>query len=232
MPWPTCGNQQQLIFSGDCGTMLMVKVKICGITSADDAIAAVELGADLLGFNFYPQSPRYVPFEQAESIIRKIPTSVDTVGVFVNPQPSELKQIVDAGFFNWIQLHGDETPEYCSKLSWTNARIIKGIRVRSADDIQRAYQYPVDAILLDSYDKNIYGGTGKPFDWSLIGNLHRRLFLAGGINPGNVAEAMQNGVYCIDVCSGIESAPGKKDRTKMKQLFDNIRVAAGQKVRA
>ncbi len=212
--------------------MLMVKVKICGVTNTEDAVAAVEMGADLLGFNFYPKSPRYVPFEKAESIIRKIPTSVDTVGVFVNPQPVELKQIVEAGFFNWIQLHGDETPEYCSKLNWTNARIIKAIRVKSAEDIQNSYRYPVDAILLDSFDKDLYGGTGKPFDWSLIGNLHRRLFLAGGINPDNVVAAVRHGVYCIDVCSGIESAPGKKDHKKMKLLFDNIRIAAGQKVRA
>lgn len=212
--------------------MLMVKVKICGITNPEDAVAAVEMGADLLGFNFYPKSPRYVPFEQAELIIRKIPTSVDTVGVFVNPQPVELKQIVEAGFFNWIQLHGDETPDYCRTLNWTNARIIKAIRVNSAEDIQRAYQYPVDAILLDSYDRNIYGGTGKPFDWSLIGDLHRRLFLAGGINPDNVVAAIRNGVYCIDVCSGVESAPGKKDMNKMKRLFDTIHSATGQKVRA
>lgn len=212
--------------------MLMVKIKICGITNAEDAIAAVDMGADLLGFNFYPQSARYIPFQKAETIIRKIPTSVDTVGIFVNPQPAELKTITEAGFFNWIQLHGDETPDYCRTLNWTNARIIKGIRVQSAQDIQRAYQYPVDAILLDSYDKNIYGGTGKPFDWSLIGNLHRRLFLAGGINPDNVVAAIQSGVYCVDVCSGIESAPGKKDINKMKRLFDTIHSATGQKVRA
>jgi phosphoribosylanthranilate isomerase len=211
--------------------MIMIKVKICGITSAEDAIASVEMGADLLGFNFYPQSPRYVTAEKAESIIRKIPTSVDTVGVFVNPKPADLKQIVDACFFNWIQLHGDETPEYCSRLNWTNARLIKAIRVKSADDIQRATQYPVDAILLDAYDKDLYGGTSKTFDWSLVRNLYRRLFLAGGVTPDNVVAAMQHGVYCIDVCSGIESAPGKKDHAKMKLLFDTIRSATGQKVR-
>lgn len=211
--------------------MIMVKVKICGITNAEDAIAAVDMGADLLGFNFYPKSPRYVPFEKAESIIRKIPTSVDTVGIFVNSAPADLKRIIGAGFFNWIQLHGDETPEYCRSLNWTNVRIIKSIHVKSAEDIQRASQYPVDAILLDTYDKNLYGGTGKTFDWSLICNLYRRLFLAGGINPDNVLEAMHYGVYGVDICSGIESAPGKKDHTKMKLLFDTIRNATGQKVR-
>ncbi len=211
--------------------MLMVKVKICGITNAEDAIAAVEMGADMLGFNFHPQSPRYVPFEKAETVIRKIPTSVDTVGVFVNPVPTELKRIVEAGFFNWIQLHGDETPEYCRSLNWTNARIIKAIRVKSAEDVQQAGQYPVDAILLDTYDKNLYGGTGRTFDWSLICNLYRRLFLAGGITPDNILKAINQGIYCVDVCSGIESSPGKKDHAKMKLLFDTIRNATGQKVK-
>lgn len=212
--------------------MLSIKVKICGITNSEDALAAVDLGADMLGFNFYEKSPRYIPYEQAIQIIKKIPTSIDTVGVFVNPTPTELKRIVEGGFLNWIQLHGDETPEFCRSLTWTNARLIKAIRVRTAEDIQKAYEYPVDAIMLDSYDKNLYGGTGKPFDWSLIGNLHRRLFLAGGINPDNAVQAIQIGIYCIDVCSGIESAPGKKDYIKMKQLFDNIHQATGWKVRA
>jgi phosphoribosylanthranilate isomerase len=211
--------------------MTPTKIKICGITRADDAKLAVELGADILGFNFYPQSPRYLSFHQAEEIIRQIPTFMDTAAVFVNPSSTELKRVVEKGFFNWIQLHGDETPELCKSLNWINARIIKAIRVQSADDIRRADTYPVDAILLDTFDKQLYGGTGKTFDWSLVGHLYRRVFLAGGIGPDNIAEALERGVYCIDICSGIESQPGKKDHQKMKLLFENIRKATGWKVR-
>jgi phosphoribosylanthranilate isomerase len=169
--------------------------------------------------------------ERAEEIIQKIPTFVDTVAVFVNPSPTELKRVVEKGFFNWIQLHGDETPEFCKSLNWTNARIIKAIRVQSADDIRKADTYPVDAILLDAFDETLYGGTGKTFDWSLIGNLYRRIFLAGGITPENVVQALERDVYCIDVCSGIESEPGKKDPQKMRLLFENIRRATGGKAR-
>ncbi len=211
--------------------MTSIKIKICGITNIDDANLAIQLGADLLGFNFYAPSPRYLTIERAEEIIQKIPTFVDTVAVFVNPSPTELKSVVEKGFFNWIQLHGDETPEFCKSLNWTNARIIKAIRVQSADDIRKAEAYPVDAILLDAFDKTLYGGTGKTFDWALIGNLYRRIFLAGGITPENIVQAIEWDVYCIDVCSGIESEPGKKDPQKMKLLFENIRKATGGKVR-
>jgi len=207
--------------------MISIKIKICGITSIDDAKMAVDLGVDMLGFNFYAQSPRYLSFQQAEEIIRQIPTFVDTVAVFVNPSPTELKCVVEKGFFNWIQLHGDETPEFCRTLNWTNARIIKAIRVQSADDIRKADTYPVDAILLDAFDKTLYGGTGKTFDWALVGNLYRRIFLAGGITPDNIVQALERDVYCIDVCSGIESEPGKKDPQKMRLLFENIRRATG-----
>jgi phosphoribosylanthranilate isomerase len=211
--------------------MSLVKIKICGITGVDDAKLAIELGADMLGFNFYPESPRYISFQQAEEIIRQIPTFMDTVALFVNPSPSELKRVAEKGFFNWIQLHGDETPEFCKSLNWVNARIIKAIRVQSADDIRRADIYPVDAILLDAFDKNLYGGTGKTFDWSLIDHLYRRIFLAGGITPQNIIEALNLGAYCIDVCSGVESQPGKKDPGKMRLLFETIRKATGGKIR-
>jgi phosphoribosylanthranilate isomerase len=210
--------------------MVSMKIKICGITNLDDAKLAIALGADMLGFNCYPQSPRYVPLEKTEEIIRQIPTFMDTVAVFVNPSPTALKQVIEKGFFNWIQLHGDETPEFCRSLSWTNARIIKAIRVQSAEDIRTADKYPVDAILLDAFDRTLYGGTGKTFDWSLVGHLYRRVFLAGGITPDNVVGTLELGVYCIDVCSGIESEPGKKDPQKMRLLFENIRKATGWKV--
>lgn len=207
--------------------MAVTKVKICGITNAKDALAAVEMGADLLGFNFYPKSKRYITSEKALKIINKLPTFVDTVGVFVNASVDEIKNITEQGFLNWVQLHGDETPEFCDSLQWLNARTIKAIRVRSADQIKEIQQYYTDAVLLDAFTPKEYGGTGKTFDWKLIGHLAKRVFIAGGINPDNAAAAIEIGVYGIDICSGIEASPGKKDHKKMKQLFTNIHELTG-----
>lgn len=204
--------------------MRIVKVKICGITNLEDARAAVDMGADMLGFNFYPKSPRYLTVEQAIQILDEIPTFVDTVGVFVNPTADQIKEITAYGFLNWIQLHGDETPKFCDTLTWFHVRTIKAIRVHSGADLDAIDNYHTDAILLDAFNSKLYGGTGEVFDWSLIGDIsNRRIFIAGGITPENAAAAARLGVYGIDVCSGIESAPGKKDHEKMKQLFDNLK---------
>jgi len=207
--------------------MSIVKIKICGITNVEDALAAVEMGADLLGFNFYEKSPRYIGPQQALKIIDKLPTFVDTVGLFVNSTVENIKEMVEEGFLNWIQLHGDETQDFCDLLSHIKVRTIKAIRVKSAQDIEKANQYYTDAILLDAFDPKRYGGTGKVFDWGLIGNIPKRVFLAGGITPENAVQAIEVGVYGIDICSGIEAAPGKKDLQKMKQLFENIRHVRG-----
>ena len=204
--------------------MHIVKVKICGITNLDDAKAAVDMGTDLLGFNFYPRSPRYLTVEKAIEIIDQIPTFVDTAGIFVNPTTEEIKEITDHGFLNWIQLHGDETPGFCETLKWFHIKTIKAIRVRSAEDIANIEQFHTDAILLDAFNSKLYGGTGETFDWDLIGDMNsKRIFLAGGINHENAADAVRLGVYGIDACSGIESSPGKKDHKKMRQLFENIK---------
>ena len=204
-----------------------VKVKICGITNIADALAAVELGADMLGFNFYPPSPRYLTAEKAIEIIKKLPTFVDTVGIFVNPGVDELRDMVGQGFLNWIQLHGDETPEFCDDLRWVHAKTIKAVRVRSHDDIERAQEYGTDGILLDAFNPEKYGGTGETFDWDVVGHINRRVFLAGGITADNAAQAVEVGVYAIDVCSGIEAEPGRKDHEKMKKLFKNIEHVRG-----
>ncbi len=204
--------------------MHIVKVKICGITNLEDATAAVDMGADLLGFNFYPKSPRYLTVEKAIEIIDQIPTFVDTAGIFVNPTVEEIKEITDHGFLNWIQLHGDETPQFCDTLKWFHVKSIKAIRVKSAEDIANIQQFHTDAILLDAFNSKLYGGTGETFDWDLIGDINsKRIFLAGGINHENAADAVRLGVYGIDACSGIESSPGKKDHKKMRQLFENIK---------
>lgn len=203
--------------------MARVRVKICGITNVKDALAAVEMGADVLGFNFYPKSPRYVQVDQFMNIVSKLPTFVDIAGVFVNAEHGQIKQIVDKGYLNWAQVHGDETVEYCDALRYLHTRTIKAVRVRSAMDVVHAMRYSTDALLFDAYNPQLYGGTGETFDWTLITNINRRVFLAGGVNPENAREAVEHGVYGIDVCSGIESEPGIKDHKKMQQLFDNIR---------
>jgi phosphoribosylanthranilate isomerase len=210
--------------------MYRTKIKICGITNLEDAQAAVRFGADLLGFIFYPQSPRYIEPEKAMEIIAKIPTFVDTVGVFVNPTSDQIHQANEQGWLNWIQLHGDETPEFCGSLHWMNTRTMKAVRVRHKSDIVTALSYPTDALLLDTHVEGLYGGTGKTFDWSLLNYLPRRIFLSGGITPDNILQALEVGTYGVDINSGIESRPGKKDLQKMKQLFDTVSRAAGGKV--
>lgn len=207
--------------------MISVKIKICGITNADDALAAVDMGADLLGFNFYPKSKRYITVDKAHAIINKLPTFVDTVGLFVNATAEEVREVVGEGMLNWIQLHGDETPEFCDSLSDVGVKIIKAIRVRSKKDIKSVKNFFTDVILLDAYDAKLYGGTGKVFDWKLVSNIQQRIFLAGGITPENAVKAIEVGVYGIDVCSGIESEPGKKDHEKMRRLFENIEHVRG-----
>jgi len=207
--------------------MLVTKVKICGITNYDDAVAAIDMGADLLGFNFYPDSPRYVTPEQAKGIINKLPGFIDTAGVFVNASIERIHETNVVCQLDWVQLHGDEDPDFCRSLLSDNVKTMKAIRVKDQTDIERADSFFTDAVLLDAFDPDKYGGTGLTFDWNVIGHIGKRVFLAGGINPDNAAEAVRLGVYGIDVCSGIESDPGKKDHGKMKKLFENIRHLRG-----
>jgi phosphoribosylanthranilate isomerase len=203
------------------------RIKICGITNIDDAARAVELGADLLGFNFYHTSPRYIEPQEAEKIIRKFPAFIDTVGVFVNADADTIRKTANDLMLDWVQLHGDETPQFCQSLSSLSAQIIKAIRVKSGEDFKNIEDFPADALLFDAYNPSLYGGTGQRFDWStlpqIMGHLLGRTFLAGGINPQNVIEAIGLGFYGIDVCSGVEETPGKKNHKKMEELFKNIR---------
>lgn len=203
--------------------MLIPKVKICGITNHEDAAAAMELGADLLGFNFYAKSPRYVKADRATAIINRLPAFVDVAGVFVNHSLEEVREIASQCQLDWVQLHGDENPEFCRWLAYDSFKTMKAIRVKDEGDLKDVDSYFTDAILLDAYDPSKYGGTGITFDWNIIGHIGRRIFLAGGVNPENAVGAVELGVYGIDVCSGVELEPGKKDHEKMKRLFDNIR---------
>ena len=207
--------------------MLIVKVKICGITNYEDAVAALDMGADLLGFNFYPKSPRFIKPEKAVQIINKLPAFIDVAGIFVNASIDQIQEVKNLCSLDWVQLHGNENPQFCRELLSYNVRVMKAIRVKDQTDIKKADDYFTDAILLDAFHPERYGGTGLTFDWNIIGHIGKRVFLAGGINPDNVVDAVKLGVYGIDVCSGIEEKPGKKDHKKMKKLFDNIRHLRG-----
>jgi len=207
--------------------MLIVKVKICGITHYDDAAEAVLLGADLLGFNFYPKSPRYIEPTKAAEIISNLPSFVDVVGVFVNTPAEQIREVIEQCQLNWVQLHGDESPEFCESFQSLNVKTIKALRVKEKQDIKQAENYFTDAILLDAYDPQKYGGTGISFDWNIIGHMNKRVFLAGGINPDNAVAAIELGVYGIDICSGVEAEPGRKDHKKMAKLFENIKHLRG-----
>jgi phosphoribosylanthranilate isomerase len=128
---------------------------------------------------------------------------------------------------DWVQLHGDESPQFCQSFRSVNVKTMKALQVKDQADIEKAESFFTDAVLLDAFDPKKYGGTGLTFDWNIIGHIGKRVFLAGGINPDNAAAAVELGVYGIDVCSGIESKPGRKDHKKMRKLFDNIRHLRG-----
>jgi phosphoribosylanthranilate isomerase len=203
--------------------MNQVRVKICGVRSLEEAEAAVEAGADALGFNFWPRSPRYIGPDAARSVIRQISPLVSAIGVFVNEDPLRIAEIVSSAGLNAVQLHGDETPEFCAGLG--SIKIIKAIRVADDFDCASIKRYPVSAILLDTGVKGSYGGTGKRFDWNVAieAKLYARIILAGGLTIENVAEAIKSvNPFAIDVCSGIESEPGRKDIDKLRRFMAEV----------
>ena len=191
-------------------------VKICGITNVDDALAAAASGADALGLMFYEGSPRHVPLKTAIEISRQLPPFVIKVGVFVNaPEDAVLRAIGECGL-NLVQFHGEETPDYCSQFP---VMTIKAFRVRDAESLKALADYQTDAFLLDAHTPDKLGGTGEQFNWELAieaQKLGRPIFLAGGLTPENVADAVNRvHPYAVDVSSGVESAPGKKDHQKV-----------------
>ena len=192
----------------------MTLVKICGITNLADALAAVAAGADALGFNFYRPSPRYISPESVREITNHLPQSVLRVGVFVNEDVKSVASIITEANLSAIQLHGDESPEYCRALP--NTYIIK---VFGAGDDFDVETYNVEAIMLDTKDDLLRGGTGRVFDWSIAqqtNNSIPKLFLAGGLSPENVAEAITTvRPYAVDACSSLEESPGRKNHERM-----------------
>ena len=200
--------------------MTPVRVKICGITRLEDAAEAVRLGASALGFVFWPASPRVVTVDVARAIVRALPESVDRVGVFVDAPVDAVRDIVEQVGLNVVQLHGGEDVAAYGTLP---VRLIKSATLESAADVERAARLPADvAVLVDAVDPVRRGGTGRAADWEWAAALARLrpVILAGGLTPANIAEAVRAvGPWAVDVSSGVESAPGVKDREKMMRLF-------------
>jgi phosphoribosylanthranilate isomerase len=201
-----------------------MRVKICGITRLEDALAADRLGADALGFNFWPGSKRYVTPAAAWEIVRRLPPLVTPVGVFVNQPESEMIGIAKETGMRVLQLHGDESPVVCARLPFP---VVKAIRVDAVKALSALASYEVAAFLLDTPSRG-YGGTGAPFDWSLAEGISEiaPIVLAGGLTPENVARAIAAvKPYAVDVASGVESAPGVKDEGKMARFIEEARSA-------
>ena len=199
----------------------MVKIKICGITNLEDALLAAELGADALGFIFYPKSPRKVAPETAREIIAQLPPFVASVGVFVDEAATVVQELVARVGLDWVQLHGQESPEYCRNLG---RRVIKGFRIKDENSLMELepYRDAVQAFLLDTYKKGQVGGTGTTFDWRLAleAKQYGQIILAGGLTPENVAQAIAAArPQAVDAASGTEAAPGRKDPAKLRAFF-------------
>jgi phosphoribosylanthranilate isomerase len=199
----------------------MVRIKICGITNAEDALLAADLGAHALGFIFYPKSPRSIKSEAARDIIRKLPPLVLSVGVFVDEEVGVVRQVAATVGLDWVQLHGQESPDYCRALG---RRVIKGFRVQDESSLAVLphYRDAVQAFLLDTYRPGTPGGTGETFDWELARRAQEYgpIILAGGLTAANISQAITVAQpAAVDVASGVEAAPGVKDPEKLRAFF-------------
>lgn len=204
------------------------RVKICGITRVEDALAAVEAGADALGFMFYPPSPRHLSLEAAQAIIALLPPFVARVGVFVDASAEAIRTTADACGLDTLQLHGAETPEFCRTLA--PRPVLKAFRIRGPECLEALPAYAGQAWLLDSYVAGTLGGTGRTFNWDLAATAVRqggRVVLAGGLTPDNVAAAVRAvRPWAVDVSSGVEASPGCKDPARMRDFLQAVASAA------
>jgi phosphoribosylanthranilate isomerase len=205
----------------------MTLVKVCGITNLEDALAALEAGADMLGFNFYARSPRCVAPADARRVVERMPERVTCVGVFVNePSPEDVLRIARESGVSSAQLHGDETPEFCRALA--GLKTIKALRVGKTYNVESATVFDTDAVLLDAFAPDAFGGTGHTFDWARARATREavpRLFLAGGLKAENVAEAIESvAPFAVDVCSGVETSPGRKSFRLMRDFVAAVRL--------
>lgn len=207
--------------------MSRTRIKICGITRAEDARAAIAAGADALGFVFYANSPRAVSAEQVMSIMQGLPPLVSTVGLFVNAPVPEVTKILCTLPLALLQFHGDEDAAYCEQFGMP---YIKAVRVKAGDDVMdKIQQYPSAAgILLDTFKDNVPGGTGETFDWALVpSHVNKPIILAGGLTPDNVAQAiMKTKPYAVDVSGGVEKEKGVKDASKITAFVRGVHSVA------
>ena len=205
---------------------MSTRVKICGITNLADALAAVAAGADALGFNFYEGSPRHVLLKTAAEISKQLSPFVMRAGVFVNPDEDIVTRAIAKCNLSLLQFHGDETPEFCAQFGLMS---MKGFRIRDVESLKELPNYPTDAYLLDAYSPEARGGTGEKFNWDLAveaQKLGKPIFLAGGLTPENVADAVRKvRPFGVDVSSGVESRPGKKDHAKVLAFIQAVRTA-------
>lgn len=203
---------------------MSTKVKICGLTSVADAVAAAEAGADMIGLMFYDQSPRNISIAQAVEISRALSPFVLKVGVFVNPEEAQVMEAITACGLNLLQFHGDEPSDFCTQFG---AMSVKALRVQNAESLAALENYSTDAFLLDAYSKSGLGGTGEKFNWDLAieaQKFGKPIFLAGGLTPENVADAVRKvQPFAADVSSGVESAPGKKDAAKVRAFIQAVK---------
>jgi len=200
--------------------MISVKLKVCGITSLADAQASIACGAEYLGFNFYRPSPRFIEPAAARAIILQLPEPAIPVGIFVNEaRPADVRELMNASGVSLAQLHGDESADYCRSVG--AERVIKAFRVGQNFALDGLTNFPASAILLDAYDKQLYGGTGQVTDWKVAAKAAKvaKIFLAGGLAPENILEAVQAArPFAVDVNSGVERAPGQKDAARLRLL--------------
>ena len=202
----------------------MTRVKVCGITRRDDALRAVDLGVDALGFVFYPESPRYIQPEEAAEIIRALPPFVAPVGVFVDCPAAEIGSIIAECSLGAVQLHGNEAPDFCEGF---RVKVIKAFRVRDDRLPPGIDRYRTDAILLDAFQEGIPGGTGTIFSWEVArrAKAYGRIILAGGLNCENIRDAIESvRPYAVDVSSGVEAAPGRKDAKRMAEFVNKVKA--------
>lgn len=206
-----------------------IKVKICGITNLPDALCAQNFGADALGFVFYPKSPRYISSRQAQKIIQRLKKSIKKIGVFVNPKVSHVRRIAELCGLDMLQFHGDEAPEFCRYFS--GYKVIKSFRVKNKASLKSIGLYKgVDFFLFDAFKKGLLGGTGAQFRWGLLKDIHvqKPFFLSGGLCAGNVGKAIK----CIrpdwiDVSSGLEISPGRKDAGMLRKFIERAKKHGG-----
>ncbi len=200
------------------------KIKICGITNLADGLAAVEAGADALGLNFYEKSPRHISLKTAAEISKQLPPFVMRVGLFVNAPEDLVTRAIGECSLTMLQFHGDEAPEFCTQFGLMS---MKAFRIRDAESFKQIPEFHTDAYLLDAFSPEARGGTGEKFNWDLAieaQKFGKPIFLAGGLTPENVADAVRKvRPFGVDVSSGVESSPGKKDHAKMRAFVQAVR---------